>query len=108
MDSDAGRLVECDHGIVFVKDRDCGPGDSRQAAMLVPAGGANGRDAQLVAHRKTRVRLGPLSVEADLPTAQDTVDMALGNALEHAQQEVVDALSSARLVDRKAVDSVLA
>jgi hypothetical protein len=34
--------------------------------------------------------------------------MALGDALEHPHQEIVDALARAGIVDRKAVHSILA
>ena len=47
-------------------------------------------------------------VEPDLATSHYPVDVALGYAFEHAEQEVVDSLTFARLINGKMIHSILA
>ena len=58
--------------------------------------------------RQPGVGLHPLAVDPNLAAAQDPVDVTFGDALEHPQQEIVDALPRAGLPDCKAVHSILA
>ncbi len=55
-----------------------------------------------------RIRFHPQPVDPDLAAAQDSIDVAFGDAFEHPHQEIVDALAGSGLVDRKAVHSILA
>jgi hypothetical protein len=53
----------------------------------------NRRNTQHIAGRETRIRLGPLAVDAHLAGAQQPVNHALRHPFEHGYQRVVDALA---------------
>ena len=48
------------------------------------------------------------AVDPNLAAAQDPVDVALGYPFEDAEQEIVDALTLARLVNGKMIHNILA
>ena len=105
----AGRLVEGEECVVFVEDghpEAGGPGGRHPGAGR--RGSPDGRQPDDVAQRQPAVRAGTPLVHPHLPAAQDAIDVALGHALEDAGQEVVDALTRRRLVDRDPADGVLA
>ncbi len=71
-------------------------------------GGAHRRHADDVADDQPRVRSDAPLVHPYLAAAQDPVDMALGNALQHAGEEIVDALAGRVVADGEPVHSILA
>src|SRR5581483_8554276 len=60
---------------------------------------AHRRDADVVAQRQLPVRLGPATVDPDLPGAQQPVDVRLRHAPQLADQEIVDSLARFPLAD---------
>ncbi len=107
VDGEPRRLVDGKQRLVLVED-----GQRDRACRPTPGGGrrrgAHRRNPQVVADGKPGVRPDPLAIDPDLAAAQDAVDMALGHALEHAQEEIIDALPGAALVDREVIRSILA
>ena len=63
------------------------------AASASGRGRAHRRHAHLVAQRQPRVGRGAALVDAHLARADDAVDVGLGHALQHAEQEVVQPLA---------------
>jgi hypothetical protein len=61
-----------------------------------------------VAQHQPYIRTDPPLVHADLPATENPVDVALGNALEHAGEEIVDPLPGSVGADRKPVNRFLA
>jgi hypothetical protein len=62
----------------------------------------------LVAGREPRIGRHAPAIAPDLAAAQDAVDVAFRNTLEHAHQEIVDTLPMRVVADHKPVHSILA
>ncbi len=88
-----------------------GPARAKPAAGVSAScrrGRPHRRHAHHVAQGEPRVRSDAALVHADLAAAQDPVNVALRDAFQDLAQEIVDALASRVLANRKPADSILA
>ena len=110
VDRQPGRLVDDNEHVVLEQDRhlDGLAGAGRDGARRRGRRGPHRRDPDDVAQDEPRVGPDAPLVHADLPAAQDPVDVALGNALEDAGQEIVDALPGGVVADGKPIHGFLA
>ena len=97
MHGEARGLVDREDVLVLEQDRQLERGRRRLARLAL--GHADRGDADAVAEGELARGVDPARVHAHLAAAQDAVDVALGNALEVGEQEIVDALAGAALVD---------
>jgi hypothetical protein len=92
----AGRLVDRQQRIVLEQDREL---LRRGRVGRVAGGRADRRDPDQVPLRQPMLGRHATLVHPDLAAAHDPVDVALGHALELAEQEVVQPLPRMRVVD---------
>ena len=100
VDSQVRRLVDCQQP--FVLEQQFGVERRRYRLPQVTHDGfrgSNGRHAHAVAGLQPVGRIHPTTVHPHLAAAQDTIDVALGNALEQAKKVIVDALVRRRFVN---------
>jgi hypothetical protein len=75
---------------------------------LRPVRNTDGRNPDDVRGGKPNVGSNATLVDPDLAASKDSIDVALGNALQHSQQEIVDSLARAFFVDGDPRYAVLA
>ena len=97
----AGRLVDDQEVLVLENDRlgDLGYLPLARPPSLHLVSHPHRRDTQRIAVGETRIGFGPFPVHAHLSGAQQSVNHALGYALEQGHQGVVDALPVALRAD---------
>ena len=99
MHGHTGRLVDGDQVLVFQQAGEI-PGWRRPIGLFGDFfGNAHGRDADDIAGRNAGFRTDAPFVDAHLSTADDAIDMGLGNALEMAYEKVVQPLSGRIVID---------
>jgi hypothetical protein len=75
---------------------------------MLRRGDADRGDTEVVADGETRIGADAPAIDTNLAAAQDPIDMALGHSFEHSEQEIVDPLTLARLVNGKMIHNILA
>src|SRR5687768_5250468 len=94
VDRDARRLVHHENRGVLVDD-----GEFLWLRGRLALRDPHRRDAHAIPDLQPVIGLDPSAVDPDLAATQDAIDVALGHALQLAQQEVVDALGFAFFAD---------
>ena len=109
-----GALVRGRHPSRYLPPRGSRPPAPRDltAGYSWSSGACSGRTENAALERNA-VRMGPAGqmrggVRPSEKLRQFFVNLGFDAAFEHPHQEIVDALAGSRLVDRKAVDSILA
>jgi hypothetical protein len=100
----AGGLVDGQHVIVLVQDGEFARRCARARALFGARGHPHRRQAHHVAGADARVGLRAALVDAHLARADDAVDVGLRDALEVAEEKVVQTLAGRFFIHRKKAD----